>query len=160
MKKSLKIILIFVIVIIIIGIITLLFTIINSNQPVDNQSYYTITYSASYNTYDVLNNSNDYDVVTEKSELDDILDKIQANNFQKINNNFFEDRKLLVIQAGINPEMHKLEINNKKVNATIYHASPMTTMDKIWTFSLYLIPIDKDIDNYNIEKLTYPNVTY
>ena len=132
--------------------------------PVQNtkyEDYYKITYSANYNTYNILDNNKDYEVVKDKIQLNKILNKISNNDYNNIfDNNFFNSKNLIVVQAGIDTKINKLDISNKKADIEIYHASPMTTMEKIWEYHIYLIPIDKEVNDFNVETNTYPDRMY
>ena len=140
--------------------IILLIKIISSVKNANYESYYTVTYSATANTYDILNNSDGYVIVNEKSELDNILNKVNTNSFKQFNEDFFINNKLLIIQAGISPEIHKLNIEQNNIDVTIYYATPMISVDEQKEYNLYLIPISKDINNYNVEKMPYPDRVY
>ena len=154
MKKKVIITCILVVAII---CIVLLIKVINSDK---SQSYYTVTYLATDNTYDILHNSDNYVVVSDESELDNILTKIDTNKFKHFNEDFFLNNKLLVVQAGIDPEMHKLKIRKTKIDVTIYFATPLMSADQENEYNLYIIPISKDINNYNVEKMPYTDRIY
>lgn len=154
MKKKVIITCILVVVII---CIVLLIKVINSDK---SQSYYTVTYLATDNTYDILNNSDNYVIVSDESELNNILNKVDANKFKQFNEDFLINNKLLIVQAGINPEMHKLKIRKTKIDVTIYFATPLMSADQENEYNLYIIPISKDINNYNVERMPYPNREY
>ena len=111
-------------------------------------------------TDNILNNSDNYVIVSDESELNNILNKVDANKFKQFNEDFFINNKLLIVQAGINPEMHKLKIRKSKIDVTIYFATPLMSADQENEYNLYIIPISKDINNYNVERMPYPNREY
>ena len=132
----------------------------NSSKENDMQSYYTATYSASYNTYNILNISDNYKVINDENELDDVLSKVDENDFKQFDKDFFLNNKLLIVQAGVNPKMHKFDVSDTSVDATIYAEAPLASMDQIFEYTLYLVPVSKDINNYNIEVTTDPDIVY
>lgn len=158
MKKNLKIYLGIILIFVILGVCAIVFYF--QSKKVNNKSYSTITYLANYNTRDVLNNSKEYEIVTEKNRLDEILKKVNSSEFSEINDDFFKNQSLLVIQAGLNPEIHKLKIKDTKVDISIYEDTPEISVDQMLTFSLYLIPINKNVNNCNVEISPYPNRIY
>lgn len=169
MKKKSKIILsiILFIIIVIIGIL-----VINSQKnskniqnviyhKEDNENYYTITYSTNYDNSKVVDEGQEYEVVTEKTRLDEILDKVQSKEEDyNFDDDFFRDNNLLVIEAGINPEINKFEITDKKVDIIIYVDVPLTTREDIWDFNIYLIPISKTVEDIQLETLPNPDKVF
>lgn len=169
MKKKSKIILsiILFIIIVIIGIL-----VINSQKnskniqnviyhKEDNENYYTITYSTNYDNSKVVDEGQEYEVVTEKTRLDEILDKVQSKEEDyNFDDDFFTDNNLLVIEAGINPEINKFEITDKKVDIILYGDAPLTTREDIWDFNIYLIPISKTVEDIHVETLPNPDKVF
>ena len=169
MKKKSKIILsiILFIIIVIIGIL-----VINSQKnskniqnviynKEDNENYYTITYSANYDNSKVVDEGQEYEIVTEKTRLDEILDKVQSKEEDyNFDDDFFTDNNLLVIEAGINPEINRFEITDKKVDIIIYEDAPLTTREDIWDFNIYLIPISKTVEDIQLETLPNPDKVF
>ena len=169
MKKKSKIILsiILFIIIVIIGIL-----VINSQKnskniqnviyhKEDNENYYTITYSTNYDNSKVVDEGQEYEVVSEKTRLDEILDKVQSKEEDyNFDDDFFRDNNLLVIEAGINPEINKFEITDKKVDIIIYVDVPLTTREDIWDFNIYLIPISKTVEDIHVETLPNPDKVF
>ena len=169
MKKKSKIILsiILFIIIVIIGIL-----VINSQKnskniqnviyhKEDNENYYTITYSTNYDNSKVVDEGQEYEVVTEKTRLDEILDKVQSKEEDyNFDDDFFTDNNLLVIEAGINPEINKFEITDKKVDIILYGDAPLTTREDIWDFNIYLIPISKTVEDIQLETLPNPDKVF
>ncbi len=169
MKKKSKIILsiILFIIIVIIGIL-----VINSQKnskniqnviyhKEDNENYYTITYSTNYDNSKVVDEGQEYEVVSEKTRLDEILDKVQSKEEDyNFDDDFFRDNNLLVIEAGINPEINKFEITDKKVDIIIYVDVPLTTREDIWDFNIYLIPISKTVEDIQLETLPNPDKVF
>ena len=103
----------------------------------------------------------EYEVVTERTRLDEILDKVQSKDENyNFNDDFFTNKNLLVIEAGINPEINKFKITNKKVDIIIYGDAPLTTPEDIWDFNVYLIPISKTVEDINIELLPNPDKVF
>ena len=126
-----------------------------------NENYYTITYSTNYDNSKVLDERKEYEVVTEQTRLDEILDKLQSKEKDyNFDDDFFTDNNLLVIEAGINPEINKFKITNKKVDIIIYGDAPLTTPEDIWDFNVYLIPISKTVEDINIELLPNPDKVF
>lgn len=170
MKKKSKIILsiILFIIIVIIGIL-----VINSQKnskniqneiyhKEDDENYYTITYSTNYDNSKVVEDEEqEYEVVSEKTRLDEILDKVQSKEEDyNFDDDFFRDNNLLVIEAGINPEINKFEITDKKVDIIIYVDVPLTTREDIWDFNIYLIPISKTVEDIQLETLPNPDKVF
>ena len=169
MKKKSKIILsiILFIIIVIIGIL-----VINSQKnskniqnviyhKEDNENYYTITYSTNYDNSKVVDEGQEYEVVSEKTRLDEILDKVQSKEEDyNFDDDFFRDNNLLVIEAGINPEINKFKITDKKVDIIIYVDVPLTTREDIWDFNIYLIPISKTVEDIQLETLPNPDKVF
>ena len=170
MKKKSKIILsiILFIIIVIIGIL-----VINSQKnskniqneiyhKEDGENYYTITYSTNYDNSKVVEDEEqEYEVVSEKTRLDEILDKVQSKEEDyNFDDDFFRDNNLLVIEAGINPEINKFEITDKKVDIIIYVDVPLTTREDIWDFNIYLIPISKTVEDIHVETLPNPDKVF
>lgn len=169
MKKKSKIILsiMLFIIIVIIGIL-----VINSQKnskniqnviyhKEDNENYYTITYSTNYDNSKVVDEGQEYEVVTEKTRLDEILDKVQSKEEDyNFDDDFFTDNNLLVIEAGINPEINKFEITDKKVDIILYGDAPLTTREDIWDFNIYLIPISKTVEDIHVETLPNPDKVF
>lgn len=92
-----------------------------------------------------------------------ILDKVKNTEYRNsFDNTFFENNNLLVIEGEVNSEVHECEVNNENANVTIYTASPLATADEEFNFNLYLIPINKNIpdNNINVEVTTYPDKEY
>lgn len=161
MKKSKKIMLC---ALLLISVAIIVICIINRNgkkEIVENENYYKVTYEASYNTSNVLDDGQEYEIVKDKSRLNKILNKIQSNDYQDIfDNNFFKSKNLLVIEGEIGSKINKFEINDKKVDIIIYCASPLTTQDEIWDYDLYLVPINKELNDINVETTVYPDRIY
>lgn len=169
MKKKSKIILsiILFIIIVIIGIL-----VINSQKnskniqnviynKEDNENYYTITYSTNYDNSKVLDEGKEYEVVTEQTRLDEILNKVQSKEENhNFDDDFFADNNLLVIEAGINPEINRFEITDKKVDIILYEDAPLTTREDIWDFNVYLIPISKTVKDINVELSPNPDKVF
>ena len=170
MKKKSKIILsiILFIIIVIIGIL-----VINSQKnskniqneiyhKEDDENYYTITYSTNYDNSKVVEDEEqEYEVVSEKTRLDEILDKVQSKEEDyNFDDDFFRDNNLLVIEAGINPEINKFEITDKKVDIILYGDAPLTTREDIWDFNIYLIPISKTVEDIQLETLPNPDKVF
>ena len=149
--------------IIVIAIIIILIFLYNRKSSSFNNSYddfYTITYTTSYSKYKVFEEGKNYDVIKDKESLNLILDQVKNTEYKNtFDNNFFENNNLLVIEAEINPELNKCEINSEKVDILIYVAAPMVVEDQEFNFNLYLIPISKNIseDNINVEVTIYPD---
>ena len=169
MKKKSKIILstILFIIIVIIGILVINSQINDKDiqnviyNKEDNENYYTITYSANYDNSKVVDEGQEYEIVTEKTRLDEILDKVQSKEEDyNFDDDFFTDNNLLVIEAGINPEMNRFEITDKKVDIIIYEDAPLTTREDIWDFNIYLIPISKTVEDIQLETLPNPDKVF
>ncbi len=158
MKKNLKIYLGIILIFVILVVCAIVFY--YQNKKINDKSYSTVTYSASYNTYDVLNNSKEYEIVTEKNRLDEILKKVNSSEFSEFNDDFFKSQNLLVIQAGLDPEIQELKIKDTKVDISIYEDTPEISVDQMLTYNLYLIPISKNVKNCNVEISPYPNRVY
>lgn len=127
----------------------------------DNENYYTITYSTNYDNSKVVDEGQEYEVVTEKTRLDEILDKVQSKEEDyNFDDDFFTDNNLLVIEAGINPEINKFEITDKKVDIILYGDAPLTTREDIWDFNIYLIPISKTVEDIQLETLPNPDKVF
>lgn len=159
MKKGVKIGVGIILIVIIAIIITL--------KMFNTKDIYTITYSATNANYKVYEEGKNYDVIKDKESLNLILDKVKNTEYKNtFDNKFFENNNLLVIEAEINPELNKCEINNDKVNVLVYVASPLVSSSGynvyLANFSLYLIPINKNIpdNNINVEVTTYPDKEY
>ena len=173
MKKKSKIILgiILFIIIVIIGILVINLQknsediqneIYNGNYNEEyNENYYTITYSTNYDNSKVLDEGQEYEIVTEKTRLDEILDKVQSKEEDyNFDDDFFTENNLLVIEAGINPEINRFEITDKKVDIIIYEDAPLTTREDIWDFNIYLIPISKTVEDIQLETLPNPDKVF
>ncbi len=169
MKKHLKIYLGIILIFVILVVCAIVFY--YQNKKINDSPYGTMTYSASNNTYTVsytasynhdpvLNDSKKYEIVTKKNKLNHILKKINSSDLSEFNDDFFKSQNLLVIPAGIDPEIHELNIKDTEVDISIYEAVPFTSEDQMWTFSLYLIPINKNINNCNVETSSYPDRIY
>lgn len=160
MKKKGKVIFIIVLIVIVVLVISIIFM-LSKNKIVSHDDYYSVTYSASYNTYHVLDNSENYEIVKDETKLKDILNKISSNdNVNKFNSDFFEGKNLLVIEGGIDSEVNKLNINNTKAEVEIYCATPLTTADQSWKYDMYFIPIEKNIEDINVKVSAYPDRLY
>ena len=156
--------------IIVIAIIIILIFLYNRKSSSFNNSYddfYTITYTTSYSKYKVFEEGKNYDVIKDKESLNLILDKVKNTEYKNtFDNKFFENNNLLVIEAEINPELNKCEINNDKVDILVYVASPLVSSSGynvyLANFTLYLIPISKNIkdNNISVEVTTYPDKAY
>lgn len=169
MKKKSKIILGIILLIIIAIIAIFIINLQKNNEGIQsknyneayNEDYYTITYSTNYDNAKILDEEQEYEVVTERTRLDEILDKVQSKDENyNFNDDFFMNKNLLVIEAGINPEINKFKITNKKVDIIIYGDAPLTTPEDIWDFNVYLIPISKTVEDINIELLPNPDKVF
>ena len=164
MKKSRNIILCIVLLVII--AIIVIFSIISQkkNKVIKNETYdeayYTVTYSTNTDGADVLNNKQGYEVVEEKKRLNEILKKAQAQSYDIFDDAFFTNHNVLIVEASINPEFNKCEITDTKADIVIYAASPLTSTEDIWDFNLYLIPVNKNIEDIQVEVTTYPDRVY
>lgn len=162
MKKNKKVILVIIAIIILITIVTALILIIKQkerNKKYDE--YYKITYSASYNTANVLGNDKQYEIVTNKDRFKEIMNKVTNKEYdKKFDEKFFKNKNLLVIEANIDPEINKIKIDETKAEITIYYGTPLTTEDEILEFNLYLIPVDKEVESVNLEISPYPDRAY
>ena len=159
MKKGVKIGVGIILIVIIAIIITL--------KMFNSKDIYTITYSATNANYKVFEEGKNYDVIKDKESFNLILDKVKNTEYKNtFDNKFFENNNLLVIEAEINPELNKCEINNDKVDVLVYVASPVVSSSGynvyLANFNLYLIPISKNIpdNNINVEVTTYPDKEY
>ena len=151
MKKNIKLIL--VIIFIIIAGILVLFA--NNNK----HEYYIVEYLASYNTYNVLDSTKKYEVIETKRDFSSVVSKIEnLKSYQKIfTNNFFKDKSLLIVEAGINTEIANFKYSGKNIDLTIYCDSPLTTVDQNYKYDLYIIPVSKDLEDINVEILSNPD---
>ena len=149
MKKGVKIGVGISLIIVFAIIVTLLIFNTKEEEIIKEYNLYTIMYSASYNDYKVFEDE---------------------EKFRVIKDTFFENNNLLVIEGEVNSEVHECEVNNENANVTIYTASPLATADEEFNFTadeefnfdLYLIPINKNIpdNNINVEVTTYPDKEY
>lgn len=164
MKKSRNIILCIALLVII--AIIVIFSIISQkkNKVIKNETYdeayYKVTYSTNNEGADVLNNEQGYEVVKEKNRLNEILKKAQAQSDDIFDDTFFTNHSVLIVEAGINPEFNKCEITDTKADIVIYTASPLTSTEDILDFNLYLIPVNKNIEDIQVEVTTYPDRVY
>ena len=164
MKKSRNIILCIALLVII--AIIVIFSIISQkkNKVIKNETYdeayYKVTYSTNNEGADVLNNEQGYEVVKEKKRLNEILKKAQAQSDDIFDDTFFTNHSVLIVEAGINPEFNKCEITDTKADIVIYTASPLTSTEDILDFNLYLIPVNKNIEDIQVEVTTYPDRVY
>lgn len=163
MKKSRNIILCIALFVIIVIIVIYLVIPQKKNEviknEINNEVYYTVTYSTNYDGADVIYNE-EYEVVQEKKRLNEILKKVQAQSDDIFDDVFFTNHSILIVEAGINPEFNKCEITDTKADIVIYHATPLTTTEDIWDFNLYLIPVNKNIEDIQVEVATYPGRFY
>ena len=167
MKKGVKIGVGISLIIVFAIIVTLLIFNTKEEEIIKEYNLYTIMYSASYNDYKVFENEENFRIIKDTESLNLILDKVKNTEYKNtFDNKFFENNNLLVIEAEINPELNKCEINNDKVNVLVYVASPLVSSSGynvyLANFSLYLIPINKNIpdNNINVEVTTYPDKEY
>ncbi len=160
MKKNKKIILIFISVITLIIIVTAAVLIIKPNNE-KYKKHYKITYSASYNTAKVLENDKQYEIVSDQDRFEEIMDEVKNKEYnEKFDKGFFKNKNLLVVEGEIDPEIKKIKIDETSADITIYYATPLTTQDEIFDFNLYLIPIDKEVEDINVEVSPYPDRVY
>lgn len=159
MKKGVKIGVGIILIVIIAIIITL--------KMFNSKDIYTITYSATNANYKVFEDEENFRVIKDPGNLNLILDKVKNTEYKNtFDNKFFENNNLLVIEAEINPELNKCEINNDKVDVLVYVASSVVSSSGynvyLANFNLYLIPISKNIsdNNINVEVTTYPDKEY
>ena len=139
-------------------IVALIISFVFNNN--DNKKYYVINYSASYASKKLSLSNADYQIVTSVDIYNNILSSIDKNKYKgKFNNKFFEKNNLLVVDGGIDSELKKIEINDI-VNIKIYHASPLSTKDDVFTQQLYLIPVDKSITDVSVDNRIYPDRIY
>ena len=105
-----------------------------------------------------------YDTLVDYNKILNSYRLVVKNTEHKntFDNTFFENNNLLVIEGEVNSEVHECEVNNENANVTIYTASPLATADEEFNFNLYLIPINKNIpdNNINVEVTTYPDKEY
>ena len=169
MKKESKIILGIILLIIIAIIAIFVINLQKNSEDIQsknynekyNENYYAITYSTNYDNAKILDEEQEYEVVTERTRLDEILDKVQSKGENyNLDDEFFTNKNLLVIEAGINPEINKFKITNKKVDILIYEDAPLTTHEDIWDFNLYLIRISKTVENINVELSANPDKVF
>lgn len=129
------------------------------NNKIDN--YYVIEYESNYNDSNVLNINKKYEIIEEVGKLNQILDRVNNKEYkQKFNDIFFKEYKLIVICGGIGSKVNKLKIGKNSIDIKIYYASPLSSKDEIFTYDLYLVPINKNITTYNINSTTYPDRIY
>lgn len=163
MKKGVKIGVGIILIIIIAVIVTLLIFNTKEEQIIKEYNLYTIMYSASYKDYKVFEDEENFRVIKDPGNLNLILDKVKNTEHKNtFDNTFFENNNLLVIEGEVNSEVHECDVNNENANVTIYTASPLATADEEFNFNLYLIPINKNIpdNNINVEVTTYPDKEY
>ncbi len=148
-------------------ILIVIIAIISTLKMFNSKDIYTITYSATNANYKVFEEGKNYDVIKDKESFNLILDKVKNTEYKNtFDNKFFENNNLLVIEAEINPELNKCEINNDKVDILVYVASPVVSSSGynvyLANFNLYLIPISKNIkdNNISVEVTTYPDKAY
>ena len=119
MKKSRNIILCIALFVIIVIIVIYLVIPQKKNEviknEINNEVYYTVTYSTNYDGADVIYNE-EYEVVQEKKRLNEILKKVQAQSDDIFDDVFFTNHSILIVEAGINPEFNKCEITDTKAN--------------------------------------------
>lgn len=134
---------------------------IKEKEEKQYDDYYKLSYSASYGSPSVLKDKSRYEIVTNQTRLNEILNKIDnEESAEKFNDDFFENKNLLVVNGGVNSKINKLKINKTEANIEIYYASPLTSLDTIWKHDIYLIPVSKDVTDINIEKSVYPDRVY
>ena len=74
---------------------------------------------------------------------------------------FSKNKKFIVVEGEIDPEIKKIKLMKSKCrHYNIYYATPLTTQDEIFDFNLYLIPIDKEVEDINVEVSPYPDRVY
>lgn len=159
MKKKYLIVGLIDIIIVISGII--LINKYNPSEVIKTQEVYLMNYSASHNTYDVLNSVNNFQFIKNLMELEIVIDRAKDNNYDKrYNNNFFKDKALLVIQGLIDSEIYNMKFKIFRAYIDAYTATPLTDPDEECSFDLYFIPIEKTVTHIELNISPYPNRMY
>ena len=159
MKKKYLIIGLIDLIIITIGII-----LVNKHHPkqvIKSQELYLMNYTASYSTYDVLNNVNKYEIVRNLMDLNIILGRAKDNNYDnRYNNSFFEEKALLVIEGLIDSKINNMMFKMFRASIDVYTATPLTDSEKEYEFDLYMIPIEQSITHVELNISPYPDRMY
>lgn len=126
---------------------------------INNGDYYTLEYQASYNINDEISGKLEYEVANSKADLDEILQRFHSGN-KTFDEKFFEDKKIVVIYGGVGARVESLETESTSVSALLYEHCPFGTADTMYDFDSFLIPIEKTVENYDIEMTCYPGIIY
>ena len=120
-----------------------------------------VSYTASYDTEDILDNDDDYEVVSSVIRLNEIMKHAKKNNYDnRFDKSFFEKMNLLVIQAGLDTEISEKDISSNYANISINKATPLSLPDEEFEFDLYLIPIEKSTTEINVQIDAYSDRLY
>ena len=120
-----------------------------------------MNYTASYSTYDVLNNVNKYEIVRNLMDLNIILGRAKDNNYDnRYNNSFFEEKALLVIEGLIDSKINNMMFKMFRASIDVYTATPLTDSEKEYEFDLYMIPIEQSITHVELNISPYPDRMY
>lgn len=124
------------------------------------EKYYKTTYSSTYNSIGILNGKN-YEIVTNRTRLNEICSKVSNNEYsKKIDDTFFKNNNLLVIEGGIESEINKIDVTETKANIEIYYGSPLVSADEKLDFDIYLVPIGKEVKDINVVTSVFPDRMY
>lgn len=162
MKKFLMGLGAFLFVLFIIICFAVYYYIINPTAFIENHGgdYEMVTYTATYESPSVLKGYQNYEVVSDSKRYKELMKDVSHKSSYKYNDSFFRKNDLLVVDAGIDPEVHSMKITKSKVDMVIYYGSPLGRYDDEWSFSLILIPIEKNISDIHIQTTTYPDRMY
>lgn len=107
--------------------------------------YYQVKYESNYNKYSVVEDS--YAVIEDSSKLNKILKGIGCDNSNlKID---FSNKKVLLLEVLTEPRFDTFKINDDSIDAIVLY-NTYEEIRKKDTYNLYLIPINKNIEKYNI----------
>ena len=105
-------------------------------------NYYLLEYESSYDKYSVLDNI--YEVFDNKNNMNKIIDKVNCDS-SKLDIDFSKN-KALIMEVVTNPSVKDIKIDDKSVKAIVSYKYEENNNK----YNLLLIPIDKNIENYDI----------
>ncbi len=142
---------------IILAFILLLFTGCIFKRRID--SYYNIVIYDTFVTIRDIYNDKDYVEIDNLNSYNEFLDNFNSINKPNLDNEFFNDKKLIIIRPNIGVEIQELTID-KEVNIKVYFDCPLMREDEKMSENLIMIPVSKDIDKINYSGNCFPDRIY
>lgn len=106
--------------------------------------YYDVKYNSNYLKYKVTDDN--YEVIEESNRLKKVLKKIGCSSDIDVD---FSKKKVVLLEVLVDPKMDTLDIKGDSIKSIVLYKS-ISDADKKDIYHLFLIPISRDIEKYDI----------